>query len=109
LTVLVAALLWATPVWASEQDTGYPWFGDITEDSKAVIQSSTIFHVAPVPPSEQDTGYPWFTDVEENQTMKRVKVFGVHPRTEKIDSGYPWHADIERDSKTNSQPSTTTQ
>jgi len=109
LTVLIATFLWTAPVWASEQDTGYPWFADITEDNQTTSQSNTIFHVAPVLPSEQDTGYPWFADIEEDKTiMKPVTTFKAHPRTVTEDTGYPWFADTKEDNKTGPQPSTTT-
>ena len=107
LTVLIAAFLWATPVWASEQDTGYPWFGDITENNETIIPPSQVFHVAPVVPSEQDTGYPWFADIKEDKTnMKPLTIFKVHPRTVGEDTGYPWHADTKED-KAVMKPSTT--
>lgn len=110
LTVLIATFLWVAPVWASEQDTGYPWFADITEDNKTGPQPSTIFHVAPVLPSEQDTGYPWFADIREDKTiMKPVTTFKAHPRTVEGDTGYPWHADTKEDDQNHSQPSTMTE
>ena len=110
--VLTAAALWATPVWAVEQDTGYPWFGDIIEESNQTIpQPNTTFRLTPVLPSKEDTGYPWFADIEkDDQTiMKPIEVFGVHPRSTEEDSGYPWHADTKDDNPTSSEHKTTTQ
>lgn len=101
LAVLTATFLWTSSVWASGQDTGYPWYSDIPEDNKTVSQPSTTFHVAPVMPSEEDTGYPWYEDIKEDKTiMKPVTIFKAHPRTVTEDSGYPWHADIEDDEAT---------
>jgi hypothetical protein len=113
LTILVAAFLWATPVWSSGQDTGYPWFGDIEEDSKMEesnqAQQSSNYHLAPLLPPEQDTGYPWYADIKEEPLVKPYKVFGVHPRTTEGDTGYPWHADTKEDNHGSSQHKTTTQ
>ena len=108
--ILIAGALWSTPVWATPQDTGYPWFGDITEDNETVIPPSQVFHVAPVVPSEEDTGYPWFADTKEEKTiMKSHTIFKAHPRNAEGDTGYPWHADTNDDNHSSSQPSTTTQ
>ena len=108
--ILAATALWVAPVWAAEQDTGYPWFGDITEDNKTEIPPSQVFHSAPVVPSEEDTGYPWFADIREDKTiMKPLTIFKTHPQVKEGDTGYPWHADIKEDNSNTSQPGSSTQ
>ena len=108
--ILTAAVLWSVPVWAAEQDTGYPWFADVAEENnQLILQPNTSFKSMPVTPGEEDTGYPWYSDIKEDPITKRVKVFGVHPRTEEGDTGYPWHADINGDDGTLSKPGKTTQ
>lgn len=111
LTVLIAAFLWATPIWASEQDTGYPWFVDIQKDNPAVSKHNNIFRVAPVLPSKHDTGYPWFADTQEYKETKTkpITIFGVHPRTAEEDTGYPWSNDSKRNNQTVPQSRTMTQ
>ena len=114
LTVLTAAFLWAAPVGATQQDTGYPWFGDIEEENVQMEESkqthsSSNYHLAPLLPPEQDTGYPWYADIKEEPIVKPYKVFGVHPKTEMGDTGYPWHADTKDDNHNPSQPGTMTQ
>ena len=110
--ILTAAVLWITPVWA-EQDTGYPWFGDIVEENAQMeeskqSQSGSNYHLAPLVPPNQDTGYPWYADINEEPFVKPYKVFEVHPRTAGEDTGYPWHADIKKDDPNNSQSGTMT-
>ena len=102
--ILTAAVLWITPVWAAEQDTGYPWFYDIVEENdQPISQPSSNYHLAPLLPPGQDTGYPWYADIKEDEnTMKPFKVFGTHPKTAEGDTGYPWHADTEKDNQSRS-------
>ena len=70
LTVLTATFLWVVPVWAAEEDTGYPWFADTMEDNQAVLQPSATLAATPIWIAEEDTGYPWFADImENNQTI----------------------------------------
>lgn len=109
LAILTAGVLWAVPVWAAEQDTGYPWFADI-EDNQAISQPSTIFRETQVLPAQEDTGYPWFTDTkEDNQAIMKPVTIGVHPRDADKDTGYPWFADTKEDNRAVSQPNKTVQ
>ena len=110
--IVSAAVLWVTPAWATQQDTGYPWFADVAEeDSQTISESNTSFQLVPVLPTEQDTGYPWFADIKEDKViMKPVEVFGVHPPTTvEEDTGYPWHVDTKDDNPNAPQPGTVTQ
>lgn len=107
--ILTAVVFCVVPVWA-EQDTGYPWFADIVEENNEPISHpNTTFKLAPVTPGDEDTGYPWYSDIKEDPITKRVKVFGVHPKTVEGDTGYPWHADTKGDDETLSKSSKTTQ
>ncbi len=109
--VATAFLLAITPAWAIEQDTGYPWYGDLPKETHQTVPQSSNIVVAPVVPSGEDTGYPWFADIKEDDESitKPVTIFKSHPRTVEGDSGYPWHADTKDDHPTSTQHKTMVQ
>ena len=101
ISTLVAAafVLTITPAWAMEQDSGYPWFGDLPDKDRPTVSQSGKVVVTPVVPSGEDTGYPWFAEIKDDRKSieKPITIFKLPPRTADQDSGYPWHSDINWD------------
>ena len=94
ISTLVAAAfaLAITPAWAMEQDTGYPWFGELADNSRPAVSQSGKVVVTPVAPSGEDTGYPWYADTKEDHKVieKPITIFKLNPNISDKDWVYPW-------------------
>ena len=94
ISTLVAAafVMTITPAWAMEQDTGYPWFGDLPDKDRQTVSQSGKVVVTPVAPSGQDTGYPWFADIKDDHKSveKPVTIFKSDKSISDKDWVYPW-------------------